>query len=49
VKETKRPTGWYVAKNGRNITVADLLGHEDQWINAIQDFTRSADQALKDQ
>ncbi len=49
VKETASPNGWYVAKGGANVRIEDLLAHQDGWLNAIQEFTRAADDALKDQ
>jgi hypothetical protein len=49
VKETPRPLGWYVAKAGTYITIEDLLAHEDGWLDAIQQFSRAAADALKDQ
>ena len=49
VKETPRPNGWYVAKGGTYITIEDLIAHEDGWLDAIQEFTRAAEDALKDQ
>lgn len=49
VKETPRPNGWYVAKGGTYITIEDLLANEVGWLAAIQEFTRAAEDALKDQ
>jgi len=49
VRETLRPNGWYVAKGKANITIDELLAHEDGWLAAIQEFTAAAADALKDQ
>ena len=49
VKETPKPTAWYVAKGGTYITIEELLAHEDGWLAAIQEIMRAAVDALKDQ
>jgi hypothetical protein len=49
VKETPSKLGWYVAKGGTYITIADLLTNEDGWIDAIGEFTHSAEDALNRQ
>lgn len=48
VKEHSKPTSWYVAKGGTYITIDELLAHADGWSAAIQEFTASASDALKD-
>lgn len=32
VKETPKPTAWYVAKGGTYVTIDQLLAHEDRWL-----------------
>jgi hypothetical protein len=48
VKEHAKPTSWYVAKGGTYVTIDALLGHADDWRNAIQEFTTAASKALKE-
>jgi hypothetical protein len=47
VKELPKPTTWYVAKGGTCITIDELLAHEDGWLDAIQEVTGAAAEALK--
>jgi hypothetical protein len=49
VKETPKPTGWYVRKGETNVTIDELLAHEDGWLAAMQEFMTAASDALKDQ
>jgi hypothetical protein len=49
VKETPKPTGWYVGKGEKYISVDELLAHEDDWLAEIQELMVAAADALKDQ
>lgn len=49
VRQTPKPTGWYVAKGKASITIDELLAHEDGWLAAIQEFMAAATDAFKDQ
>jgi hypothetical protein len=49
VKESTKPTSWYVAKGVTYITIDTLLDHEDGWLAAIREFMAAASDAIKDQ
>ena len=46
IKKTPKESSWYVAKNGRTITLRDMLDHQNEWISALSRFTQSVRNSL---